>query len=138
MSEFGISQPVHRVEDVRFVTGTGEYTDDMWLEGQVYGYVLRSPLAHARIKSIGLEDARAAPGVIDIIIGEDLEDTGANHLPCAAPITNRDGTERADPKRPILCVDKVRYVGDNVAFIVAETPFQEMFFSFNIKFRLCI
>jgi carbon-monoxide dehydrogenase large subunit len=62
--------------------------------------------------------------VIDIIIGEELEDAGVNHLPCACPMTNRDGTERADPKRPILCVDTVRYVGDNVAFIVAETPSQ--------------
>ena len=124
MSKFGISQPVRRVEDVRFVTGTGQFTDDMRLEGQAYGYVLRSSLAHARIRSIDLETARAAPGVIDIIIGVELEEGGVNHLPCACPMTNRDGTERADPKRPILCVDKVRYVGDNVAFIVAETPSQ--------------
>ncbi len=116
MSKFGISQPVRRVEDARFVTGAGRYVDDIQLEGQTYGYVVRSPLAHARINGIEMAAARAAPGVIDIITGAELGANSTNHIPCLAPLKGC-----AQPKRPILCTDRARYVGDGVAFVVAET-----------------
>ena len=67
MSKFGVSQPVRRIEDTRLLTGRGCYIDDMNLDAQLYGYVLRSPLAHARLRSIDVEAARDAPGVLDVI-----------------------------------------------------------------------
>ena len=121
MSKFGLSQPVRRVEDARFVTGAGRYTDDLNLPGQARSYVLRSPLAHARVKSVDTEAARATPGVVAVITGADLEADGVGHIPTVVPLENRDGTPSANPKRPALCTDTVRHVGDNVAFVVAET-----------------
>ena len=82
MSKFGISQPVRRVEDVRFVTGTGRYIDDLDVAGQLRGHVLRAPLAAARIRSIDVDAARSAPGVVDVITGAELE---------AAGVLTRDG-----------------------------------------------
>jgi carbon-monoxide dehydrogenase large subunit len=116
MSKFGISQPVRRVEDARFVTGAGRYVDDIQLEHQAYGYVARSPVARARIQSLDVEAARAAPRVLDVITGDELERKGRNDIPCRAVIPGC-----ARPKRPILCTDRVCYVGDNMAFVVAET-----------------
>lgn len=116
MSKFGISQPVRRVEDARFVAGHGRYVDDIQLQGQAYGHVVRSPMAHARIRAIDLEAARTAPGVIDIMIGGELAAGGTNDIPCLAPLK---GYVR--PQRPVLCTERVRYVGDAVAFVVAET-----------------
>jgi aerobic carbon-monoxide dehydrogenase large subunit len=121
MAKFGIGQPVRRVEDQRLVTGGGRYSDDINLDGQAYGYVLRSPHAHARIRGIDASAAKAAPGVLAVLTGADLGDAG---IPCFIPLKNRDGSGRADPKHPILCRDEVNYVGDNVAFVVAETRLQ--------------
>jgi carbon-monoxide dehydrogenase large subunit len=121
MAKFGVGQPVRRVEDRRFITGTGRYTDDIDLEGQVYGCVVRSPEAHARIKAIDLKAARSAPGVLAVITGADIEATGGNLLPCGIPMENRDGSKGKNKLRPVLCTDRVRHVGDNVAFVVAET-----------------
>ncbi|MEK0082274.1 xanthine dehydrogenase family protein molybdopterin-binding subunit [Benzoatithermus flavus] len=115
--KFGIGQPVRRVEDQRLITGQGRYTDDINLPGQVYGYVLRSPVAHARITRLDASAAKAAPGVLLVLTGDELDAS----IPCLIPIRNRDGTGRADPKHPILCKDEVNYVGDYVAFVVAET-----------------
>ena len=117
MSKFGIGQPVRRVEDQRLITGQGRFTDDINLPGQLYLYVLRSPTAHARIARLDTAAAKVAPGVKLVATAADL-DTG---LPCFIPITNRDGSKRADPKHPILCQDEVNHVGDNVAFVVAAT-----------------
>ncbi len=121
MAKFGVGQPVRRVEDQRFITGQGRYTDDIDIAGQAYGYVLRSPEAHARITSIDLEAAKAAPGVLAVITGADIEASGGNALPCAVPMANRDGSKGVNPLRPVLCTDRVRHVGDHVAFVVAET-----------------
>ncbi|HZA65768.1 MAG TPA: xanthine dehydrogenase family protein molybdopterin-binding subunit [Geminicoccaceae bacterium] len=121
MAKFGVGQPVRRVEDQRFITGTGRYTDDIDLEGQVYGCVVRSPEAHARIKAIDIEAAKAAPGVLAVITGADIEASGGNFLPCGIPMENRDGSQGKNKLRPVLCTDRVRHVGDNVAFVVAET-----------------
>jgi carbon-monoxide dehydrogenase large subunit len=120
MAKFGVGQSVRRVEDQRLLTGKGRYTDDISLPGQAHGYVLRSPHAHARIKGIDTSAAAAAPGVLGVFTAKDFGTVEAG-VPCFIPVTNKDGSERADPKHPILCTDEVNYVGDNVAFIVAET-----------------
>ncbi len=121
MVKFGVNQSVERKEDFRLITGSGEYTDDITLDGQLYGYMLRSPVAHAKILSIDVDDARAAPGVVDIILGTELEADKANQLPCMIPLKNRDGSDRSDPVHAVLATDKVRYAGDNIAYIVAES-----------------
>ncbi len=121
MVKFGVNQSVDRVEDNRLVTGAGQYTDDITVETQLYAYMLRSPIAHAKILSLDIEDARQAPGVVDIITGQELSAAKANELPCMIPLKNRDGSNRADPGHPVLATDEVRYVGDNIALVIAET-----------------
>ena len=121
MAKFGVGQPVRRVEDQRFITGSGRYTDDIDLPRQVHGCVVRSPEAHARIRSIDVAAAKAAPGVLAVITGAEIEARGGNALPCGIPMENRDGSQGINPLRPVLCTDRVRHVGDNVAFVVAET-----------------
>jgi len=124
MVQFSTSQAVRRVEDFRLTTGKGQYTDDLNLPGQVYGYVLRSPFAHALIRSLDSTVARGAPGVLGVITSADLEAEEANSIPCLVPLDNRDGTTAPLPVRPVLCSDRVRHVGDNVAFVIAETLIQ--------------
>jgi carbon-monoxide dehydrogenase large subunit len=124
MSKFGQSQPVRRVEDQRFITGKGRYTDDINLPGQVYGVMLRSPHAHAKILKIDTAAAQAAPGVLAVYTHADLKAANVGDLPCTIPLKNRDGSMRADPPRPALADGMVRHVGDPVAFVVAETAAQ--------------
>ncbi len=114
-----IGQSVVRREDHRFLTGNGQYTDDITLHGQSYGYFLRSPHAHAKIKSLNSAAAAQAPGVLGIFTGEHFKAIGG--LPCGWLINNIDGTPMKEPKHPVLADAKVRYVGDRVALIVAET-----------------
>ncbi len=121
MAKFGVGQSVRRVEDQRFITGAGRYTDDINLPGQAYGVAVRSPEAHARIVSIDIDEARLAPGVLAVITGAEIEANGSNALPCLIPMINRDGSDGINPLRPVLCTDRVRHVGDHVAFVVAET-----------------
>lgn len=121
MVKFGVNQSVDRVEDTRLVTGAGEYTDDITLPGQLYGYMYRSPVAKANVLSIDIEEARNAPGVVDIILGTELEADNANQRPCMIPLQNQDGSDRADPGHPVLVTDRVCYVGDNIAFVIAES-----------------
>ncbi|MBI1181955.1 MAG: molybdopterin-dependent oxidoreductase [Alphaproteobacteria bacterium] len=123
MQKFGIGQPVRRTEDVRFVTGRGAYTDDLNLPGQAHGYVLRSPYAHARVKSIDTEAAKQAPGVIAVYTCADLDAAGIKDIPCFAGgfIKNKDGSGIFAPGRPSLARDRLMYVGDGIAFVVAET-----------------
>jgi carbon-monoxide dehydrogenase large subunit len=117
-----IGQSVVRREDNRFLTGNGQYTDDITLPHQSYGVFLRSPHAHARITKIDTTAAAAAPGVIAIYTGEHFKAVGG--LPCGWLINNIDGTPMKEPRHPILADGKVRYVGDRVALIVAETQQQ--------------
>jgi carbon-monoxide dehydrogenase large subunit len=124
MSNSPIGKPLLRREDQRFLTGTGQYTDDVVLPRQSYGVFLRSPYAHARIKSIGLDKAKAAPGVLGIFTGADLADAKVGGLPCGWLINNKDGTPMKEPAHPVLAQGKVRHVGDQVALIVAETQVQ--------------
>jgi carbon-monoxide dehydrogenase large subunit len=115
-----IGQSVVRREDARFLTGRGQYTDDIVLPGQTFGFFLRSPHAHATIKSLDTKAAAAAPGVVAIYTGEHFKAVGG--LPCGWQINNHaDGTPMKEPKHPVLADGKVRYVGDRVALVVAET-----------------
>ncbi|HLI11134.1 MAG TPA: xanthine dehydrogenase family protein molybdopterin-binding subunit [Alphaproteobacteria bacterium] len=116
-----MGQPVRRVEDERLLTGHGRYTDDISLQHQAYGYVLRSPHAHARILRLDARDARAAPGVLAVLTADELKADGLGTLLCAIPLENKDGTPLKTPPRPLLQGERVRYVGDPVAFVVAET-----------------
>jgi aerobic carbon-monoxide dehydrogenase large subunit len=116
-----IGESVLRKEDVRFLTGVGQYTDDINLAHQTHAVFVRSPHAHAVIKSIDLTAAKAHPGVIDIFVGEDVAKDNINGLPCGWLINNPDGTPMKEPAHPILAQGKVRYVGDHVAMVIAET-----------------
>ncbi len=120
MSKFGVSQPVARVEDARFLRGTGSYVEDMVWPGEVRAVFLRSPVAHARIVSVDADAAKAAPGVLLVLTGADLDGEIDNSLD-TTPIRNRDGSACALPRRPLLAVDRVRHVGEPVAMVVAET-----------------
>ncbi len=117
-----IGQSVRRKEDLRFLTGMGQYTDDVTFPHQTCGYFLRSPHAHAKIRAIDLAKAKAAPGVVAIFTGDDL--TGVNGLPCGWLITGTDGKPMNEPPHPVLAQGKVRYVGDQVALVIAETAHQ--------------
>ncbi len=121
MTKFGAAQSMRRVEDQRFLTGTGRYTADVSLPRQAYAYVLRSPHASARIQGLDVDAARRLPGVIAIYTAADIEAEGLGLLPCIIPVENRDGTQRANPPRAALAKDRVRHVGDPVAFVVAES-----------------
>ena len=114
-----IGQSVARREDRRFLTGAGQYTDDITLPGQTYAVFLRSPHAHARITALDTAAAAAAPGVLAVYTGEHFRAVGG--LPCGWLINSIDGTPMKEPKHPVLADGKVRYVGDRVALVVAQT-----------------
>ena len=121
MTKFGIAQPVRRVEDPRLLTGHGHYTDDLNVPGSLHGAVLRSPHANARIVSIDVGAAAALPGVAAIYTSKDLDADGIGTRPCEVPLKNRDGSKLKTPPFPVLADGHVRFVGDAVAFVVADT-----------------
>jgi aerobic carbon-monoxide dehydrogenase large subunit len=121
MVKFAMGQAVSRLEDAPLLTGRGCFTDDIQLAGALHAYVLRSPHAHARIRHIDAAAARSASGVHAVLTGKDVAADGLGPMPCLVPMKNVDGTRRADTPRPILAQDRVRYVGDPVALIVADT-----------------
>ena len=121
MSATGIGAPVRRKEDHRFITGAGRYTDDINQPGQTYAYFLRSPHAHATIRSIDASAALAMPGVLAVLTGADLAADGVGGLICGWMIHSKDGSPMKAGPHPALAQGKVRYVGDHVACIVAET-----------------
>jgi carbon-monoxide dehydrogenase large subunit len=121
MTKFGMAQPVLRVEDPRLLLGHGRYTDDIAADGALFGYVLRSGYAAAKITGIDTQAAQALPGVVAIYTAADLAADSIGGLPCVIPLKNRDGSARANVPHPILAADTVRHVGDPVAFIVAES-----------------
>jgi aerobic carbon-monoxide dehydrogenase large subunit len=123
-NRFGIGQPVRRVEDVRFVTGSGRYLDDMSLPHQLYGHILLSPHAHARIRNIGTSAAKAAPGVVLVLTAADLKAHGLGKLPPLFMPEDVGGPKGYRANRSLLADDKLRHVGDRVAFVVAETAAQ--------------
>lgn len=120
MTKFGLAQPIRRVEDLRLLKGNGRYTDDINLPGMLHGVVLRSPHAAASFAVVNTEAAKTVPGVVAIYTHVDLNADSIGGLPCAVPMKNRDGTDRADVPHPVLADRAVRHVGDPVAFIVAE------------------
>ncbi|MEZ5661920.1 MAG: xanthine dehydrogenase family protein molybdopterin-binding subunit [Burkholderiaceae bacterium] len=116
-----IGESVRRKEDYRFLTGAGQYTDDVQMAGMTHAYFVRSPHAHAVIKGIDKSAALASPGVLAIYDGADVAADKIGGLPCGWLITSTDGTPMNEPPHPILANEKVRYVGDHVAMVVAET-----------------
>src|SRR5260221_10181471 len=124
MSETGIGARVKRKEDHRFITGKGRYTDDINLKDQTYGYFVRSPHAHATIKSITTAKAKKMPGVVGIFTGDDVANDKLGGLICGWMIHSKDGSPMKAGPHPVLAQGKVRYVGDHVALVVAETKDQ--------------
>ena len=116
-----IGESLRRKEDYRFLTGAGQYTDDIVLANMAQCFFVRSPHAHAKIRSIDKTAALAAPGVIGILDGQDVAADKINGLPCGWLITSTNGEPMKEPPHPILAFEKVRYVGDHVAMVVAET-----------------
>ncbi len=117
----GIGASLRRKEDLRFITGGGNYVSDITRPNMAFGAFLRSPHAHARIKKIDAAAALALPGVVAVLTGEDLKADGVGGLPCAWPVTGKGGTATKEPAHPALAQGKVRYVGDAVAFVIADT-----------------
>ncbi|KAF0232014.1 MAG: molybdopterin binding aldehyde oxidase and xanthine [Beijerinckiaceae bacterium] len=121
MAGTGIGARVERKEDFRFITGKGNYTDDINREGQTHAYFLRSPHAHAVIKSVDTKKASGMPGVVGILTGADIEKDKVGGLICGWMINNKDGSPMRAGAHPALAQGKVRYVGDHVAVVIAET-----------------
>jgi carbon-monoxide dehydrogenase large subunit len=121
LQKFGIGQPVRRKEDDTLVRGKGKYTDDFSLPGQAYAYMVRSSHAHGLIQAIDTDAARSMPGVLGVWTGADLAAADYGPFTCGLPLKSRDGSPLIQTNRTALMTDKVRYVGDPVAFVVAET-----------------
>ena len=120
MSE-GIGASVQRKEDKKFLTGKGRYTDDINRAGQVYAHFVRSDVAHANIKSIDTKAASEAAGVVAVYTGEDVAADGIGGPICGWVVPNRDGSSTHEPPHPLLAQGKVRFVGDAVAVVIAES-----------------
>src|SRR6476619_4835488 len=125
-----IGQPLRRKEDLRLLTGGGRYSDDVSLPGQAYGYVLRSPHAHARIRSIDTAAARSMPGVLAVLTGADVQADGLQPVPHSTLptkpgadifIKNSDGSAYGYAPQHILPHDRVRHVGEQVVMVIAES-----------------
>ena len=126
MQKFGIGQTATRYEDDRLLSGEGRYVEDVYIEGQCYAAFVRSPHAHAKITSIDTADASSLPGVLAIYTVADLKAEGIGDIPCMAPASNKDGSNCIMPPRPALAEDRVRYVGDAVAVVIAENRSQAL------------
>ena len=121
MSETGIGAAVRRKEDLRFITGAGNYIDDINQPGQTYAVFLRSPHARARILGIDASGALATPGVVAVFTGADLAADGIGDLPCGWLVKSRDGTDMIQPPHPPIAVERVNYVGEPYGIVIAET-----------------
>lgn len=124
LMKFGVGQPVPRKEDPTLLRGEGRYSDDVNLAGQAHAVMVRSPIAHGVLRGIDIETASAMPGVLAILTAADLEAAGFGPLRCPMNVPQRDGSPMKTPPRPSLAVGKVRYVGEAVACVVAETAVQ--------------
>lgn len=120
--DHGIGASTKRREDVRFLTGKGNYTDDMVIYGQAHAVMVRSTVAHGKIVSIDTSAVEAMPGVLAVFTGEDFVEVGGN--PAGWLINSRDGEPMKEPKRPVLAHGKVRHVGDAYAAVIADTYLQ--------------
>src|SRR3954447_16139693 len=117
----GIGAAVRRREDFRFLSGRGNYTDDINRPGQLYAVIKRSDRPHAKINSIKTDAAKAAPGVVAIYIGEDMAADNVGGLPCGWQIHSKDGSPMAEPPHPVIAIGKARHVGDPVAGVIATS-----------------
>ena len=124
MTDTGIGARVLRKEDRRFITGKGQYTDDINLKDQTYAYFVRSPHAHATIKSVNAAKAKKMPGVVDVFTAKEVEEDKIGGLICGWMIHSKDGSPMKAGPHPILASGKVRFVGDQVAVVIAETRAQ--------------
>ncbi len=120
----GLGASVARTEDRRFLLGKGRYTDDLQLPGQSHAVFVRSPHAHATIRSIDARQALASPGVLAVLTGEDVAAAGLGGIPCGWQIKNKDGSVMVEPPHPALALGKVRHAGDPVVMVIAETRAQ--------------
>jgi len=120
----GLGASVKRKEDRRFLLGKGRYTDDIVLPGQTWAVFVRSPYAHAAIRSVDASQALAAPGVLAVLTGDDVAADGLGGVPCGWQIKNKDDSVMVEPPHPALAQGKVRHVGDPVAMVIAETKAQ--------------
>jgi aerobic carbon-monoxide dehydrogenase large subunit len=121
MSATGIGASVKRSEDIRFITGKGHYVDDINRHGQAHAYFLRSPHAHATLEKIDVSEARNAPGVVGVFTGDDLAADKVGPLVCGWMIHSKDGSPMKGVVHPELAQGRVRYVGDAVAVVIADT-----------------
>lgn len=124
MAKFGIGQSITRREDLRLLTGQGQYVDDLRLPGQVHVAFVRSPHAHARVLGVDVADAKTAPGVIDVITGAELLAAGIGDFPIGPGLKNAQGNPMSAPPYYALATDAVRFVGQAVAAVVATTRAQ--------------
>lgn len=121
MTKFGVGQPVPRTEDPVLLRGEGRYTDDLALEGQLHAVMVRSTVAHGRLNGVDVSAAKDVPGFVAVFTGADLAHINPLPAALAANFKNRDGSPMAIPPAPGLAVDKVRYVGDPIAIVVAQS-----------------
>ena len=121
---YAVGQPVPRKEDPVLLRGEGRYSDDLNLPGQAHAVMVRSTAAHGIIRAIDTTEAKATPGVLAILTGQDLIDAGLGNMPSGMSFKMRDGSDMPKPTQPILTTDKVRFVGDPVAVVIAETAKQ--------------
>ncbi len=122
--KYAVGQPVPRKEDPTLLRGQGRYTDDLSLPGQAYAIMVRSTHGHGRIQGIDTTEATSMPGVLGVFTGADLVAAGLGPMPSGMAFKNRDGSDMPKPVQPPLTTDKVRFVGDPVAVVVAETARQ--------------
>jgi len=115
-----IGKSVKRVEDKRFITGKGQYTDDIVLPGMCHAVIIRSDYAHAKINSIDTSAAEEMDGVVAVFTGKDIEKAGINGVPCGWQVNFKNGDTMKEPPHHLLAIDKVRHMGDGVAVIIAE------------------
>ena len=116
-----IGQSVKRLEDKRFLTGKGHYTDDIILPQQTYAYIIRSPYAHANIVNIDISAAESAKGVVAIFKGKEIADEGIAGVPCGWQVDFKNGDTMKEPPHPLLVVNKVRHLGDGIVVVIAES-----------------
>ena len=121
MEKFGKSQSVLRTEDNRFLTGKGKYIDDATPPGSLFAYFFRAQVAHAKIRSLCIDNAKKATGVKAIFTAEDLKNNNVKNDLIGVTVKNRDGTDGACPKRPLLATDRVRFVGEPIVLIIADS-----------------
>jgi len=116
-----IGKSIKRVEDHRFITGLGKYTDDITLPHMTHAFIVRSTQAHARIVGIDISEASAMDGVVAIFTGKEIEAAGIGGVPCGWQVNFKNGETMKEPPHPLLAINKVRYVGDAVAVVIAES-----------------